>query len=96
MQKPWQTGAHIGNLRLPFSLFFCVFKRKDWLVRNGLAGTRLRYSRLLSSESVSSSSNCKRSAGLQFEARRDFDFPPDLLEPTRKTASVFLDFSREI
>ena len=79
MQKPWQTGAHIGNLRLPFSLFFCVFKRKDWLVRNGLAGTRLRYSRgLLSSESVSSSSNCKRSAGLQFEARGDFDFP---LEP---------------
>ena len=24
----------------------------------------------------------------------DFDFPPDLLEPTRKTPSVFLDFSR--
>ena len=23
------------------------------------------------------------------------DFPPDLLEPTRKTASVFLDLSRE-
>ena len=30
MQKPWQTGAHIGNLRLPFSLFFCFSKRKDW------------------------------------------------------------------
>ena len=26
----------------------------------------------------------------------DFDFPPDPLEPTRKTPSVFLDFSREI
>ena len=24
-------------------------------------------------------------------ARRDFDFTPDLLEPTRKTPSVFLD-----
>ena len=36
---------------------------------------------LLSSESGSSSSNCKRFAGLQFEARRDFDFPPALLEP---------------
>lgn len=23
------------------------------------------------------------------------DFPPDLLEATKKTASVFLDFSRE-
>ena len=30
MQKPWQTGAHIGNLRLPFSLFFCFSKRKRW------------------------------------------------------------------
>ena len=50
---------------------------------------------LLSSESGSSSSNCKRFAGLQFEARRDFDFPPALLEPTKKTASVFLDLSRD-
>jgi len=29
-------------------------------------------------------------------ARGDFDFSPDLLEPTGKTPSVFLDFSREI
>ena len=27
-------------------------------------------------------------------ARVDFDFPPDLLKATGKTASVFLDFSR--
>ena len=27
-------------------------------------------------------------------ARRDFDFPPDLLEPTKKTAPGFLDLSR--
>lgn len=63
MQKPWQTGVHIGNLRLPFSLFFCFSKRKDW--------------------------ERKR-------ARRDFDFPPDLLEATKKTPSVFLDLSRAI
>ena len=39
--------------------------------------------------------NRKRCAGLRFGARRDFDFPPDLLEPTKKTPSVFLDLSRE-
>ena len=38
----------------------------------------------------------KEKAAKRKRARRDFDFPPDLLEPTRKTASVFLDFSRVI
>ena len=36
----------------------------------------------------------KENAGKRKRARGDFDFPPDLLEPTRKTASVFLDLSR--
>ena len=38
----------------------------------------------------------KENAGKRKRARRDFDFPPDLLEATKKTASVFLDLSREI
>ena len=63
MQKPWQTGAHIGNLRLPFSLFFCFSKRKDWEKKTSPGG---------------------------------FRFPPESLEPTKKTAPVFLDLSREI
>ena len=37
----------------------------------------------------------KENAGKRKRARRDFDFPPDLLEPTKKTASVFLDLSRD-
>ena len=86
-----------ANLQLPFSIFFCFSKRKRRLVRTGLAGTSPRCSRsLLSSESDSSSSNCKRFAGLQFEVRGDFDFPPDPLEPTKKPPSVFLDLSRDI
>ena len=40
MQKPWQTGAHIGNLRLPFSLFFCFSKRKDWEKKTSPEGFR--------------------------------------------------------
>ena len=38
----------------------------------------------------------KENAGKRKRARGDFDFPPDPLEPTKKTASVFLDLSREI
>ncbi len=73
-----KAGTLFGNLQVRYSIFFCFSKRKRWLVRNGLDRTSPRYSRsLLSSESVSSSSNCKRSAGLQFEARGDFDFPPE-------------------
>ena len=69
--------THIKNLQLRSSIFFCFSKRKRWLVRTGPGGTSPRCSRsLLSSEPVSSSSNCKRFAGLQFEARGDFDFPP--------------------
>ena len=36
----------------------------------------------------------KENADKRKRARRDFDFPPDLLEPTKKTAPGFLDLSR--
>ena len=74
-------STHQTVTKRPFSPHSFPAKRKRMgrrrHVGNGLAGTSLRYSRsLLSFESASSSSNCKRCAGLQFEARGDFDFPP--------------------
>jgi len=78
-------------LRLRHSIFFCFSKRKRWRVRNDHGGTSRRKRRLLSSVLISSFPN--RELNSQFGG--DFDFPPDLLEPTRKTSSVFLDFSRD-
>ena len=37
----------------------------------------------------------KKMLAKENEPGGDFDFPPDPLEPTKKTASVFLDLSRE-
>ena len=76
-------------------LFLLLLQKKKRRVRNDHDGTSRRKRRLLSSVLISSFPNRKRFAGLRFGARRDFDFPPDLLEPTKKTASVFLDLSRE-
>ena len=75
-------------------LFLLLLQKKKQRVRNDHDGTSRRKRRLLSSVLISSFPNRKRCAGLRFGARRDFDFPPDLLEPTKKTASVFLDLSR--
>ena len=75
-------------------LFLLLLQKKKWRVRNDHDGTSRRERRLLSSVLISSFPNRKRCAGLRFGARRDFDFPPDLLEPTKKTPSVFLDLSR--
>ena len=44
--------------------------------------------------SVFSFASPKEKTGKRKRARRDFDFPPDLLEATKKTPSVFLDLSR--
>ena len=79
------------NLQLQFSIFFCFSKRKRWRVRNGHGGTSCRKRRLLSSVLISSFPNRK----LNSRFGGDFDFPPDLLEPTKKTSSVFLDLSRD-
>ena len=64
-------------------------------VGNGLDGTSRRYvRRLLSSEPVSSFPKRKRYAGLQFEARVDFDFPPrpPLLNRPEKPLRFFWTF----
>ena len=61
-------------------------------VRNDHDGTSRRKRRLLSSVLISSFPN--RELNSRFGG--DFDFPSDSLEPTKKTASVFLDLSREI
>ena len=74
--------------------FLLLLQKKMQRVRNDHDGTSRRERRLLSSVLISSFPNRKRCAGLRFGARRDFDFPPDLLEPTKKTPSVFLDLSR--
>ena len=79
------------NLQLQFSIFFCFSKRKRWRVRNDHGGTSRRKRRLLSSVLISSFPN--RELNSRFGG--DFDFPSDSLEPTRKTSSVFLDFSRD-
>ena len=60
-------------------------------VRNDHDGTSRRKRRLLSSVLISSFPN--RELNSRFGG--DFDFPSDSLEPTRKTPSVFLDFSRD-
>ena len=60
-------------------------------VRNDHDGTSRRKRRLLSSVLISSFPNRK----LHSRFGGDFDFPADSLEPTRKTSSVFLDFSRD-
>ena len=60
-------------------------------VRNDHDGTSRRKRRLLSSVLISSFPN--RELNSRFGG--DFDFPSDSLEPTRKTASVFLNFSRD-
>ena len=80
-----------ANLQLRISIFFCFSKRKRWRVRNDHGGTSRRKRRLLSSVLISSFPN--RELNSRFGG--DFDFPSDSLEPTRKTASVFLDFSRD-
>ena len=79
------------NLHLQFSIFFCFSKRKRWRVRNDHGRTSRRKRRLFSSVLVSSFPNRE----LNSRVGGDFGFPPDLLEPTRKTPSVFLDFSRD-
>ena len=80
-----------ANQRLWYSIFFCFSKRKRWRVRNDHGGTSRRKRRLLSSVLISSFPNRE----LHSRFGGDFDFPSDSLEPTRKTASVFLDFSRD-
>ena len=80
-----------ANLQVRYSIFFCFSKRKRWRVRNDHGGTSRRKRRLLSSVLISSFPN--RELNSRFGG--DFDFPSDSLEPTRKTSSVFLDFSRD-
>ena len=80
-----------ANQRLRYSIFFCFSKRKRWRVRNDHGGTSRRKRRLLSSVLISSFPN--RELNSRFGG--DFDFPSDSLEPTKKTASVFLDLSRD-
>ena len=80
-----------ANLQLRHSIFFCFSKRKRWRVRNDHGGTSRRKRRLFSSVLISSFPN--RELNSRFGG--DFDFPPDPLEPTKKTASVFLDLSRD-
>ena len=80
-----------ANLQVRHSIFFCFSKRKRWRVRNDHDGTSRRKRRLLSSVLISSFPN--RELNSRFGG--DFDFPSDSLEPTRKTSSVFLDFSRD-
>ena len=80
-----------ANLQVRSSIFFCFSKRKRWRVRNDHGGTSRRKRRLFSSVLISSFPN--RELNSRFGG--DFDFPPDPLEPTRKTASVFLDLSRD-
>ena len=80
-----------ANLQVRSSIFFCFSKRKRWRVRNDHGGTSRRKRRLLSSVLISSFPN--RELNSRFGG--DFDFPPDPLEPTKKTASVFLDLSRD-
>ena len=77
-----------ANLQVRHSIFFCFSKRKRWRVRNDHDGTSRRKRRLLSSVLISSFPN--RELNSRFGG--DFGFPPDLLEPTRKTASVFWTF----
>ena len=60
-------------------------------VRNDHDGTSRRKRHLFSSVLISSFPN--RELNSRFGG--DFGFPPDLLEPTKKTASVFLDLSRD-
>ena len=76
--------------------FLLLLQKKMQRVRNDHGGTSRRERRLLSSVLISSFPNRKRCAGLRFGARRDFDVPPGPLEAPKKTASVFLDLSREI
>ena len=80
-----------ANLQVRHSIFFCFSKRKRWRVRNDHGGTSRRKRRLLSSVLISSFPN--RELNSRFGG--DFDFPSDSLEPTKKTASVFLDLSRD-
>ena len=80
-----------ANLQVRYSIFFCFSKRKRWRVRNDHGGTSRRKRCLLSSVLISSFPN--RELNSRFGG--DFDFPSDSLEPTKKTASVFLDLSRD-
>ena len=90
-QKSFKRLVDCTDLQLPISIFFCFSKRKRWRVRNDHGGTSRRKRRLLSSVLISSLPN--RKLNLRFGG--NLDFPPDLLEPTKKTASVFLDLSRD-
>ena len=90
-QKSFKRLVDCTDLQLPISIFFCFSKRKRWRVRNDHGGTSRRKRRLLSSVLISSFPNRK----LNSRFGGDFDFPSDSLEPTRKTSSVFLDFSRD-
>ena len=90
-QKSFKRLVDCTDLQLPISIFFCFSKRKRWRVRNDHGGTSRRKRRLLSSVLISSFPNRK----LNSRFGGDFDFPLDLLEPTKKTASVFLDLSRD-
>ena len=89
--KLYKGRRTAANLQVRSSIFFCFSKRKRWRVRNDHGGTSRRKRRLLSSVLISSFPN--RELNSRFGG--DFDFPPDPLEPTRKTPSVFLDFSRD-
>ena len=89
--KLYKGRRTAANLQVRSSIFFCFSKRKRWRVRNDHDGTSRRERRLLSSVLISSFPN--RELNSRFGG--DFDFPSDSLEPTRKTPSVFLDFSRD-
>ena len=90
-QKSFKRLVDCTDLQLPISIFFCFSKRKRWRVRNDHDGTNPCKQGFLSSVLISSFPN--RELNSRFGG--DFDFPSDSLEPTRKTASVFLDFSRD-